>query len=313
MLASRQDNRRLVQIFVLIFGLIACGFIWWFSSSPLLDQLSAYVTSQLDKMNATVLKLTAVSSLGSTALTLLPGDTATPLAENLADIADYLILVIAGIWLQKFMFSSLGLLALKFLIPLGIIFNLVPIAFDLLGYEVALEKKWRALGLKVALFGSVLFALVPSTIYVTQALEGTYQARLDQTLENAEALDLSLTAENQVQEQATTPAQDQNLLGQIGSAISGVVDGVVQFTSDAVELVGTSVTELPQKLIGLLNDMIEALAILLVVNCLAPILVFFFLMWLTRMIFGKDFSQSTLLNLKPMGTWVRKRHNTNNV
>lgn len=295
------------QAISLVLGVLLAVFIWWFGGSSLLTDLSDYIMGRLDQMRNTVLALTAASSLSSTALTLLPGDIATPLAENLADISDYLLVVVAGIWIQKYMFSSLGVLALRILIPTGILVGLVPTLADLLGFELSWEKKWHSLGLKLALLGSVVFLVVPTTIYLTQTLESTYQATLDKTLESAESLDLSLTEENQATTSEPVEQENQNILGQIGEAVSGVVDGVVQFTTDTASNIGSTVTDLPQKMIGLLNQMIESLVILIVVNCLAPLAVFFVLMWLVKVIFGKDFSNISVFKARPMGSFVRKR------
>ena len=111
---SRKESKlqAMIQIILSIALLI---FSWWFVDSSVMTDLTTYVTSELDAMREIVVQLTAISTVSSTALTLLPGDIATPLAENLADISDYLLVVFAALWLQKYLFSSMGIIVLKFL------------------------------------------------------------------------------------------------------------------------------------------------------------------------------------------------------
>ena len=51
----------------------------------------------LEEKQETVLELTAASTAASAAITLLPGDTATPIADKLADLSGYFLIVRCGI------------------------------------------------------------------------------------------------------------------------------------------------------------------------------------------------------------------------
>lgn len=55
----------------------------------------------LDQKKDTVLQLTAVSTGASAAITLIPGDVATPIAEKLADLSTYFIIVLCAIYLRS--------------------------------------------------------------------------------------------------------------------------------------------------------------------------------------------------------------------
>ena len=48
----------------------------------------------LEEKQETVLELTAASTAASAAITLLPGDTATPIADKLADLSGYFLIVL---------------------------------------------------------------------------------------------------------------------------------------------------------------------------------------------------------------------------
>lgn len=64
----------------------------------------------------------------SALITLLPGDTATPIAEKMADVSGYLLVVLCAIYLEKYLVTITGYVAFTYLIPIACglwIFNLI--------------------------------------------------------------------------------------------------------------------------------------------------------------------------------------------
>lgn len=84
------------------------------ASSP---QFHASTIAALDEKQTTVLELTAASTAASAAITLLPGDTATPIAEKLADLSSGFLLVLCAIYLEKYLLTITGMVTFDFLIP----------------------------------------------------------------------------------------------------------------------------------------------------------------------------------------------------
>ncbi|MBF6625868.1 hypothetical protein IU402_04695 [Aerococcaceae bacterium zg-BR9] len=281
---------------------------WWFANSQALLDLTTYIAQELDGMKENVVKLTAISAASSTALTLIPGDVATPLAENLADISDYLIIVFIGLWFQKYLFSSMGLLVLKLIIPVGLAVNIYGLWIPQTAPVYLMIKR---ISRKIILFGVALFCVVPTTIFITNQIESTYQSTINRTIDEAQVIQNEVKqqeeSENKPNNQATRDSQNNdNIMGQISGAISHALSGVVDFTTGSINNVANAVTDLPNKMIGTLNNLIDSLAILIVVNCIAPILIFVILVWLMNLIFG--------INLKPranpvgiMGNFTRQR------
>ena len=82
-----ENTKRWVGIILpLVLALISALVVSRFAASA--DFHEKTITA-LDDKKATVLELTAASTAASAAITLLPGDTATPIAEKLADITAY--------------------------------------------------------------------------------------------------------------------------------------------------------------------------------------------------------------------------------
>ena len=300
---------RIVPILSIIVAFAVMLFSWWFLESPIMVNLTEYVTAELDAMREIVVQLTAISTISSTALTLLPGDVATPLAENLADISDYLLVVFAALWLQKYLFSSMGIIVLKYLIPVGMSILIAAGVLDLFNLNPNLSDKIRYFGKRIAFFGTIVFLVVPTTVFITSQIEDTYQTTINQTIEQANQVQTELSDEAVEQDANQEETTNDNFLGQVSDFVTDGVDSVVDFTTGAIEHVTSVVSDLPDKFMITLNNLIDSVAVLIVVNCIAPLLVFSFLIWVVKMIFQLDLSPSsnTLPKFRPIGSAVRKR------
>ena len=73
-----------------------------FAVSP---QVHANTIAALEEKQSTVLELTAASTAASAAITLLPGDAATPIAEKLADLSSGFLVVLCAIYLEKYLLT----------------------------------------------------------------------------------------------------------------------------------------------------------------------------------------------------------------
>lgn len=94
----------------------------------------AYHQASIDALaekQETVLELTAASTAASAAITLLPGDTATPIAEKLADLSGYFLIVLCAIFLEKYLLTITSCVSFTILIP----------AACALGHRCALFRK----------------------------------------------------------------------------------------------------------------------------------------------------------------------------
>ena len=85
-----------------------------YAASP---EFHAATIASLDEKTGTVLELTAASTAASAAITLLPGDTATPIADKLAELSSYFLIVISAIYLEKYLTTITGYAAFVILIP----------------------------------------------------------------------------------------------------------------------------------------------------------------------------------------------------
>ena len=143
----------------------------------------AYHQASIDALaekQETVLELTAASTAASAAITLLPGDTATPIAEKLADLSGYFLIVLCAIFLEKYLLTITSYVSFTILIP----------AACALGIAALFSEKLRAALGKLAwhllLFALAIAFAIPAGVKVSSMIEDTYRASIEETIANAE-------------------------------------------------------------------------------------------------------------------------------
>lgn len=225
-----------------------------FSFTFVADKASAPEThaQRIESINDridTVLKLTASSTVASTAVSAIPGDTATPISDKLADISTYFLLVLCILYAEKYLLAIIGFAAFRIVIPLACLF----LIYCLFRRSPALT----ALGIKLILCGVILYLAIPTSVKVSDIVMDTYQISIDTTLTHVQTL-----ADKTDELQAA--GNDAGLLSSVWASIS------------------ENTRSLTDKAANLLNRFLETVAVLIVVSCIIPILTLLFFIWVIR-------------------------------
>lgn len=264
--------------------------------------------ASLDEKKQTVMELTAASTVTSALITLLPGDTATPIAEKMADVSGYLLVVLCAIYLEKYLVTITGYVAFTYLIPIACglwILNLV--------FENATVRKLAA---KLAVFGLAISFVVPASVKISDLIGDTYQAQIDATIEDAkntqnilENSDLVNDTSATETETGTTGAATANTQEKNNSE-SGSASNIFDWAKDAissakdsvanvVENVTISTEDLVQKVENSLNHFIEAVAVMIITSCVIPMLVLLLFFWMVKIVLDVDLSGVKIKGMLP--------------
>ena len=73
----------------------------------------------IDEKKAAVMGVTATAAVTSTALAMIPGESTTPIANQIMDLSSYLLIVVCALVLEKSLLTVAGYLAFNFLIPIA--------------------------------------------------------------------------------------------------------------------------------------------------------------------------------------------------
>lgn len=210
----------------------------------------------LDKSRDRVMELMAAAVASSSAITLLPGDVGTPVAEELANMGKYFLIVLCAIYLEKFLLTVTGFIAFKYIIPVACVLCIAGV--------VSNEKIFAKIAAKLFLFSLVISFTIPVSVNIANMIEDNYSASIQTTLDKAKDNTKTIT------DSAKEAKGDSNVFEGIINKISG------------------NVNELLKKFENTLSSFIEAVAVLIVTSCLIPIGVLFFFLWFAKLIFSID-------------------------
>lgn len=221
----------------------------------------------LAQKQTNVLALAASSTAASTALTLLPGDIASPLAHQLADINKYAFLVLLAVFIEKFMVTLTGFLSFRFLIPMACLILMVNIL-------IFRNRHFKHFAIKLIIFALVLFASVPLSVQASKLIEETHHLSLQEVIEET----------NQDVEQLHTGAQQ-------ASENESFWNKTIDFVKEGIKAITGKTSTLLQKFTNTLNHLLEATVVLIVTSCVIPLAVMAFLLWFSKKIFTLDFDK----------------------
>lgn len=239
---------------LVIIALISFFLVGSFTTDP--EHFSGTL-KELDDKSETVMALTGGAAAASAAISLLPGDAGTPIADKLVDMSGYFMIILAAIMLEKWLVTVTGLLAFKILIPIALI--------GLAVNQFVPRQALREIFVKLIIFSLVLFMAVPASVVLSRMIDESYKASIEETIKNADE------KSKDVHEKAGEES-DQNALEKIFSSIKG------------------GVTEQVENFKNVLSDFVEAAAVLIVTSCVIPIAVMLFFIWLLKMIAGVSFT-----------------------
>lgn len=151
---------------------------------------------QTEDKISTVMTLSGGAAATSATLSLLPGDMCTPLAEQLAELAKYFLVVLSSLYLEKFMICITGYVAFSFLIPLACIILAASILFG--------KDSWMRTSGKIAIFAIIIFLIVPASVMLSDMVYQTQADRVNNAVEEYNELDVSGDSENGIISDLTT-------------------------------------------------------------------------------------------------------------
>ena len=274
------NKKKYIYIVIwLLIGILSFTVLEKYASAPGSHQTTI---ASLDEKKATVLELTAATTATSALITLIPGDVGTPIAEKVADLSGYLLIVLCAIFLEKYLVTLTGYAAFKIFIPVACVLFAVNMA--------AQNRSVDKLARRLLIFGICIFLVVPTSVKVSDLIETTYQSQIDAT-RTREMLENSSDSGQEQNEQTQESEMEQT------SGVTGLWDKAKDALSSAKDSVTTAVgnvtissEELVQKVQDSLNHFVEAVAVMLITSCVIPILVLLVFFWLIKVLLDVDIS-----------------------
>jgi len=237
--------------------------------------IDKYLTA-IDTSRQTTLKLLASSAASSAAITMLPGDAASPIATELAELSEALMIVLCALYLEKFNLIISSSLVFKILVPFACVSYCIG--------NVMRKEILKSVGVRVFAFAVAFLLLVPVSLELSTSIQDVYQSTIDETIRSAEE-STDTIQENTDSDSGSADSDD--ILGNILNglkSIGGTIANGISSTASFFE--------------KLLSGFVESVAIMIVVTCLIPVLVIWLFALIVKALFNfNTFSPSQRIEL----------------
>lgn len=264
----------IAAVILLIIGILSFTVVGNYASSAENHTVSI---KSLDEKKKVVMNLTASSTLLSVALTALPGDTATPIAEKLADLSGYFLFIMTAIYLEKFLLTVLGFAAFKVILPIACIIGIFAVFFPQ-------QARLRYIAIKLGLFAIIIASVIPLSLTISNKIEDTQKSSISESIDSANKTATKLKKSSK--SKSSSKKSD------------NIFDKAKDFVSDAKDKaadIGNSISVSYEKIKNALNSFIDIIALFIVTTCIIPILTLIALIWITNMFFNLQLNHTSLL------------------
>ena len=224
----------------------------------------------VEESSNTVMKFSAATLSTSLAISALPDDFATPLADSLADMNIYFIAILVMLHFEQLLIRYGVKLAFAIAIPVACGIGILSILLK--------KELLKGIAARVAVLGLAVALVVPCSTHITNYI----------------AADLTAYVEN-------TIADTEDGADKLNEAMDGGTEEQTIFEklSDLFQTAINDMSNLMTHFQNTIRKCMNSIAILILTNCLMPIVNFFILKWILK---------ETFHIALPMPQMRRKRH-----
>lgn len=280
-LKGKLESKYVVPVVCLILLVICLGIV-----APKLSMAETYatLTESLDKKRSTAIEMSAVLAGASVAIASVPGDATTPIAEQIAGMNSYLIVVIAAIMLEKYMLPIIGMF---------VSYCLAPAALILTGLYPFLRKRVMLnLAVLMAVLSVALMMVIPAGIAVGNEIDRAYGMSTLTTKIQEDMKILDKESSGTKKESSTSDNKDSKSSKKSTSSKKsekedeGVWGQVKDFFSEKAETITESASVGLESIKVILGDFMDVIAALIISTCVIPIIICLVFYWIAKLVFS---------------------------
>lgn len=212
--------------------------------------------ASVEESSNTVMKFSAATLATSLAISALPDDFATPLADSLADMNIYFVAILAILFLEKILIQYGIKAAFTILIPLSCFVGILFVATE--------RNLLKGLAARICILGLAVAFVIPCSTHITNIVASDLTAYVEETIQETE-----------------------DGAGKLNEAMDGGAEDKTIFEKLS-DLFQTAIRDISDLLLHFQNTIrrcMNSIAILILTNCLMPLLTAFVLKWLLGEIF----------------------------
>ena len=245
-----------LAIKILSLSLVAA--LSFFAAASALPE-SAFVRDSLESIedsSSTVMRFSAASLSASLAISALPDDFATPLADSLADMNFYFVAILVVLFLEKILIRYGIQAAFAILIPLACLVGVL--------FIVTRRNLLRSLAIRLCVLALAVAFVVPCSTRITGVVASDLTDYVHETIEETEG------GAGKLHEAMESDGGDKTMFEKL---------------SDLFQTAIRDISDLMLHFQNTIRRCMNSIAILILTNCLMPLLTFFVLKWILRELF----------------------------
>ena len=204
----------------------------------------------------TVMNFSAATLSASLALSALPDDFATPLADSLADMNIYFVAILVVLFLEKILIRYGITAAFALLIPLACFAGVL--------FVVTKRSLLKSLAIRLCVLALAVAFVVPCNTHITGLVASDLTAYVNDTIEETEG------GAGKLHEAMEGGAEDKTVFEKL---------------SDLFQTAIRDISDLMLHFQNTIRKCMNSIAILILTNCLMPLLTLFVLKWILGEVF----------------------------
>ena len=219
----------------------------------------------IENSKTTVMEFTGATLAASLAISALPDDFASPLADSLADMDSYFVIILMALFIERLILVS-GVDA--------VFLYVIPVACGLyIIYALTKMNIFRSFAIKLAILGITIVAVIPLSTLFTETAGAEYMAYVENTIEETN------DGAGKINEIMNSDDTDKTLFEKLSEAFKTAMQGI----NDLMTYFENGI-----------KKCINSIAILIVTTCVIPIITLLLLRWILKELFGLSIAKPNM-------------------
>lgn len=242
--------------------ILFAAFIMVFSITVLASKIpeSSFIQetlTSLEESQGTIMKFSGTTLSASLAMSALPDDFASPLADTVADLNTYFVFMFAVIFIEKLIVIEGTKISLTYIIPIACVLYML--------FVLTAKETFKNSSTKLLILGISVIIVIPFSTHFTETVCQDYLVYVDETIAEADAGATKINDVMAMEDEKT------NLFDKLSDAFKTAIQGV----SDLLTYFN-----------NVIKRCVNSVAIMIVTTFVLPLLILMIFHWLLKELFS---------------------------
>ena len=265
-----KHTEKLVKILFVVFIMVFSANVLFYKI-PETKYLKSTVES-LEESQNTIMAFSGTTMAASLALSALPDDFGTPLANTISDLNMYFVFILVVVFVEKLIVLEGTKISFAYIIPIACVLYIL--------FMLTTKEIFKNFANKLLILGISLIVVIPFSTHFTETVCDDYLAYVDKTIEETEA------GATKINEVMSSSNEEATIFDRLSDAFKTAVQGV---------------SDLLTYFKNIVKKCVNSVAIMIVTTFVVPFLILLLFRWLLKELFALDVHMPDLQVRLPYG------------